>query len=249
MAVQSVERAIGLFEQLAFDDVEREGRGLAELARVAGLAPNTTHNLLKTMQKLGYVARNEADRYIAGPRCRDIAMLERWHMESSRQYVEPVLEQLCKEINEGVNFTIMVGGERREVAGVEPDQAVKVDRSRAEKYSIYRLVSTRVLLAGVDQKHLEEYITRHGWPGEDWNGIQDMASLEKALQKIREDGYCVLAPNVPEVASLASLVYNHAGDFFGALGCYLPMFRYSTKVRDNILKKFKAAGRKLSHEL
>ncbi len=249
MAVQSVERALGLFEDLLFNDPSRDGRSLAQLAESAGLAKNTTHNILKTLVNLGYVGRGENDLYVAGPMCREIAQAERWRNGARRRILRPYVERLAGELHEGVNFTIMVGAQRREVINVESDQAVRVDHHTASNFSPYRLVSVRTLLAGTSGGQVEKFVEQHGFPCEDWDGIEDMQSLESALEVIRKDGYCVLAPNVPDVASLAVLVHDRAGRFAGALGCYVPMFRYSDKLEKKILKNFKKAGEELSHEL
>ncbi|MFW6303003.1 MAG: hypothetical protein ACOC2L_00145, partial [Candidatus Sumerlaeota bacterium] len=102
---------------------------------------------------------------------------------------------------------------------------------------------------GTSDSQVEKFVEQHGFPWKDWDGIEDMHSLEVALEVICKDGHCVLAPNVPDVASLAVLVHDRAGRFAGALGCYVPMFRYSEKLEKKILKCFKQAGKELSHAL
>ncbi|MFW6303678.1 MAG: helix-turn-helix domain-containing protein, partial [Candidatus Sumerlaeota bacterium] len=148
MTIQSVERALGLFEQLAFDDSQNKGKTLSELASDAGLARNTTHSLLKTLEGRGYAGRGEGGRYVKGPKCLEIAQVENWGSEARISVLRPVIERLAGELHEGVNFTIMVGGQRREVINVESDQAVRVDHHTASNFSPYRLVSVRALLAG-----------------------------------------------------------------------------------------------------
>ena len=92
--IQSVEKAMGLLEQLrTFSD----GASLADLCAANGLTKSTAHGLLSTLVELGYVAHHGA-RYSLGARALALSVPHNDATERIRELFTPALyafNELC----------------------------------------------------------------------------------------------------------------------------------------------------------
>ena len=96
------------------------------------------------------------------------------------------------------------------VAHVHADHVVKIDHTVLEQRSLYNLPTGRVLVANAMPADRADVVAAHGYPGKEWDGIEDEAGLIAACKKIQRQGECVMLETAKEVTSLAVLVSNHA---------------------------------------
>jgi len=237
---------LDLLSILALDDPHGDGLGLSELARRMSLPANSVHNLLKTMVVCGYVGQRPDSKYIPGPCCRQIARMGELRSGRLKEAVLPVMHKLSDLLGEGLNFAVMVRGRRLVVADVDVSGPVRVDRRTAERHSIYRLATMRVLLACSADQEVAEAIANYGWPGVDWGGIDDSESLSRDLADVRRLGHVSLTPNVADVAAFACGVFDAGGQFVGALGCYAPMYRCGAGQQERIVAELKLAAQRIA---
>lgn len=105
--IQSVEKAMGLLEQLKdFPD----GVSLADLCAANGLTKSTTHGLLDTLVELGYVSHHCA-RYRLGTRVWGLAPTPIESVQRVRESFTPAL-QAFNELCEADCFLTVPGGTR-----------------------------------------------------------------------------------------------------------------------------------------
>ncbi|PYE87544.1 IclR family transcriptional regulator [Phyllobacterium leguminum] len=106
--IQSIERAVALLEIIA-----REGGSakLSTIAEKAGIKKTTAHNILATLEALGYVKRGIGDvRYRLGARILNLARIA-GDDSILRKRLRPVLEQIAKETSETVYLAVPSGDE------------------------------------------------------------------------------------------------------------------------------------------
>jgi DNA-binding IclR family transcriptional regulator len=104
-SVKSVVKALNILDKLAFDDIERNGIGLVELAKKMDMLPNTLHNIIKSLVICGYADQNEQGKYIVGRRFKEMETLGKL---SYRGIVEKVFMPVMKTIKEKTEETVIL---------------------------------------------------------------------------------------------------------------------------------------------
>jgi len=106
--VQSIERSAALLEIIA---QEGGGARLRDLAAISGLGKTTAHNILQTLEYLGYVHRRPGDmRYHLGGRILNLArIMGDDHL--LRDKVRPILEAIARDSKATVYLGVPSGDE------------------------------------------------------------------------------------------------------------------------------------------
>ena len=223
--IQSVQRALHILDFLAAAAVRGEGGvALRNVAEHMGLAPNTAHNLLKTMVAAGYAAQDSERRYGLGPHC--AALGRGAHLAGPvRLRVESAVARLARDTGESAVLALLIGGRRQVAVRMTGGEAIRVDPSIDDERMLFNVVTGRVLAAYAGALEFEEILAVHGMPGAKWDGIRSRDALDAALSRIREQGYAQTGPDGQEVTSLAVPVGVRGGRAEAALGLYMPSFR------------------------
>jgi DNA-binding IclR family transcriptional regulator len=225
MAVQSVNKALVLLDLLAFEDLAGAGLTLSDLAKRVGQPLNTTHSQLRSLVEAGYASQNDAGRYTAGPKCRQLGQWHRLQRPESLDTIETALDALGRRLSEGVVFVTLVDGQWVSVARCAPDQAIQVAPEAMRPDNIYTLATGRILTAYANPEQLARIVARHGQPGSRWSSARGAAGLERARVEIRKRGYELIRQKTTGVVMFACPVLDDENSLLGALGCYAPLFR------------------------
>lgn len=120
--IQSIERAVAILEIIA-----REG-GAASLKHIAertGIGKTTAHNILKTLDVLGYVRRRVGDtRYHLGGRILNLARIT-GDDGALRTRLRPVLEAIAVKTGETVYLAVPSGDETYYLDAIESDRMLR----------------------------------------------------------------------------------------------------------------------------
>ncbi len=241
--VKSVQKALGLLDQIVLEDVTGHGVALAELAKTAGIPLNTAHNLLKSLVACGYVALNGRGVYVAGAKCRQMGLIARFADAGTRSRLLAELQRLVDEEGEACVCTILVNGARVMVGSVDSTHAVRVAHATIESVSFFGKATGRMLAATADAEERREILERQGLPGPDWDGIADETSLQQALESVRADGYCLISDQ--EFLAIGCPVFRADGKAWGALGIYAPAYRCSEERRLRLLQSLLNAAKRV----
>ena len=242
--VNSVKKAFGILDILVFEDHESKGLGLFELSRKTAIKPNTLRNLLKTMIACGYVKQDEQSKYLAGPKCANIGVLNRLLPGTAAlSWMEELLGQLSEKIAETVIFTVLSDGNRIRLINAEQVHPVKVDFKVLENEHIYLKTTGRVLTAWADNYSLQRILNRWGMPGDKWNQITSINALQRELERIRRQGFCLA------YVRMAVPVFTHEGKLLGAMGSYAPAYRCPEEKQKMIIREMKLIAARIAVEL
>ncbi|KVZ42270.1 IclR family transcriptional regulator [Burkholderia ubonensis] len=165
---------------------------LAELSRRTGLYKSTVLRLLAALEHGGFIRKLDDGQYAVGHEPLRLAAL---YQRSFRvgPVIEPLLEQLSRELGETASFYVRHGPMRTVLYRVEPARAVRVSIRVGEEFPIHQGASGKVLLAFTD--------------------TQDPRG-----QPVRERLWAVsYGERDPETASISAPVFGAAGEFVGAL--------------------------------
>ncbi|MDQ0472944.1 IclR family transcriptional regulator [Labrys wisconsinensis] len=175
--IQSIERAVAILETIA-----REG-GAAKLQRIAAasrLGKTTAHNILKTLDNLGYVHRRPGDmRYHLGGRILNLARIA-GDDGALRNRLRPALEAIAAKTGETVYLAVASGDEVYYLDAIESPQTLRTAspigvRERLEGSAIglvflafmpglgQRVLATRADALGPDIRAEMENVARVGF--------------------------------------------------------------------------------------
>ncbi len=249
LPVQSVVKALALLDRLALGDARRQGVSLASLAAEFGWPLNSTHNLLKTLVGCDYVALRGRGVYGAGSKCEQMRRVAGCANAAVRERVLRVLRAYADAENEGCVCVMLADGQRVMVGAVDGNHAIRVSHATVEATPFFAKATGRMLAALADERELAQVVARHGLPGEQWNGLDDLETLRAELAKLRRQGWCEIEQIEDEVVALACPILDADGGPWGALGAFAPAYRCPAERRRQLLDRLRATARELGEML
>ena len=227
--IKSLAKGLALLDDLTAAALTTEGMGLSKLAQSLSAPKNTTHNLLQTLVACGYARQDENALYYLGPKGWQMGTLQRAVSGDLTRLAMPALDAFAHEYHEAVAFAVLAAGRRVVLAIVDADQVVSVDSARVEQTGTYGLATGRVLLAQADEITRRQIVSREGWPGSKWDGIENASQLNAACDAINAAGHSrIVLPDIGIIAMAVPIV-DAAGRSLGSVGCYAPDFRCDKK--------------------
>lgn len=183
--VQSIERALGLLEDLA------EAGGsltLSELGAVSGLPVPTIHRLVRTLMANGYIRQEPHRRYALGP------ALIRLGEVSGRllgTWVRPHLDRLMQLTDETANLAMLDGEEVVYIAQVPSHHAMRMFTEPGRRAHPHSTAVGKVLLAQLPPAEARALVVHAGMPKFTATTITDPDVLLAHLEVIRRQGYAI----------------------------------------------------------
>lgn len=245
MPVEALRKGLDLLEALcAAESASGAGTSLGDLAASLGLKRTTAHNLLKTLTLCGYAENTGEGRYRVGWRLARLARHVMLQDAASARFGETAAWMSAAAHGEAMVVTVLLHGRRRVVARAAGTQVIRVDADAVDhsQPGMWSTVTGRVLAAFCSSAELVEVVGREGSPSMDqWPAAA--SGLDAALVGIRSSG---LAEDCRRgVASLAVPFLSPGGRLLGAVGTYLPEFRYGEPRRSELLEVLRQGARRL----
>lgn len=235
--VEALRRGLVMLEHLA----GAGGAALSptDLAERQALKITTAYNLLKTLELCGFAQRSRRGQYVLGWKYRSLTRPLRFDLNPHGPVAEAI-RQVAQQTGESVVLATLVAGRRQVLARATGTQVVAVDSATAagEGESIWGQVTGRTLAAWCGADEFEIVIAQADLPGSYWPGIATRKQLDNRLARIRRNGFAT--DRGPDVTALAVPILNDDDELLGALGLYLPSYRYAGKSRDIYLKTLHA---------
>jgi DNA-binding IclR family transcriptional regulator len=193
--VAAVDRALSILDALTDDKVS-----LADLSKRTDLYKSTVLRLLKSLEKFGYVLRDDDGRYRLGSKVLHLGSLYQRNFRTS-DLVPPVLRNLVAELQEGCSFYVADGEHRVVLHRVEAARSVRDSVHEGDRFPLPSGASGHVLRAFA------------GARGERFDQIRD--AMFAASFGERD----------PETAAYASPVFGHGNRLVGAINVSGPRYR------------------------
>lgn len=220
--VDAVERALSLLD--CFDG--REGAlTLAELARRTGLYKSTILRLAVSLERFGYMLRQDDGRYRLGPTTWRLGSVYRRSFELA-EIVRPELRTLVEQTGETASFYVREGDSRVCLYRWEPARSIRHSIVEGARMPLDRGATGRVLLAWSD----------------------DGAELLGAgvRRETRDRGWALsMGERDPEVAAIAVPVLDAEGRIMGALSVSGLVTRFDAPRQAAILAALEASRSRL----
>ena len=230
--IQVLERASEILEYLAAN----RGRKvpLSEVSDALEIHRATCANILKSLKELGFVLQADyRSGYVIGDKIYSLAGIPTGRSDRRLvRAVKPIMDSLCKEINENLMLTVIRGTKRvliYKALGKNDIEAKVIDEMEP-----WPATTAKVIIANYDKAKFNSFLKSVGMPGDAWPEASDRDSLESRLEEIRASRVTTIIND--HFACIAAPIFQN-GEVVASLGCYLPDIRLSRGRRENIEKR------------
>jgi DNA-binding IclR family transcriptional regulator len=223
---------------------------LTELADQLGMTRNLTFRLLRTLEAGGMIFRVD-DRYVLGPRTREIGRVALKRYQPLVDAAQPVLEELRVDIGETVYLCAMMGDAAVCLAAVESASAVRGVLDVGARLPLHAGGGTKALMAWLPQAQLDAIIdyprrvrpfTQHT--------LSNPSHLRDHLARIRRDGYEVGLEEVGAGSDAVGVPVRDAqGSVVAGLGMVGPSDRVRPRLHDGLPVALLTASKRITQRL
>ncbi|WP_406277398.1 helix-turn-helix domain-containing protein [Nocardia sp. NBC_00881] len=244
--VQSLGRGLAVIRSF---DAEHPRRTLSEVAKATDLTRATARRFLLTLVELGYV-RTDGSLFSLTPRVLELG----YSYLSSLTLPDvagPHLESLAKQVHESTSVSILDGADVVYVARVPVSRIMTVSINIGTRFPAYAASMGRVLLAGLSDAALEDYLTHVMLTPLTGRTVITVDGLRKEVAKVRADGYCIVDQELEEgLRSLAAPIRDNTGTVVAAVNISTQAARYSAAaVRKDLVPPLLATAEAIALDL
>ncbi len=221
--VQSLTRGLSLLEALA---TAESGLSLTDLARKVELAPSTTHRLLATLEKMGFVHQG-------GDLARWYVGLQAFTVGSSflanRDFVaqsHPYLRKLMEQSGETANLGILDGTEAVFIDQVQCRETMRTIVKLGSRVPLHASGVGKAIFAALPDEQIDAIVKVKGLPRITANTITSPEIMWASIRVIRQRGYSFDdEEHLPGTRCVASPIYDEHAETLGALSLAGPLSR------------------------
>lgn len=246
--LQTIEKAS---EVLALFNREHPEWGVREVAEALGLAKSSAHDLLTSLEQVGLLSKNDDGRYRLGWRLVTLSETLLATTELRRE-ARPILEELADQYRETIHLAALDDTKVVYVDKLEGKQAVRVElTSLGTRLYAHCSALGKVLLAYQPEENVKRIVKIEGLPRFTPNTITEAGELERALAKIRKQGYAIDQEEIlPDLCCIGAPIYNHTGQVIAAVSMSIPAYRFQrsqAEFRKAVLRTAKLISERLGH--
>jgi IclR family transcriptional regulator, pca regulon regulatory protein len=228
---------------------DRKPLTLSDIAKLVDLPRASVRRTLHTLVALGY-AETENRLFRLTPR---VLTLARAYLLSNAvsDILQPALERLSEEINESCSAAVLDGEEVMMIAHASPKRIIPVSAQIGFRLPAFATSLGRVLLAALDDRQLDEFLSRIAPKRITTSTIVDKRELRRAILKAREDGYA-LADQEAEIGfrSIAVPLQRLDGRIIAALNVGIHSERMPLKaMHSHFFPRLRAVADELQRQL
>lgn len=235
---QSVERAFKILELIA----SSEGMGVSDIAREVELNKSTAFGLIKTLDNLGYIFKNEeTDKYQLTYKIKNLAE-QGDNRHDILSFAKPHLNKLSEKYGEIIHFVAASDGEVFYLDKIESTRAIRVYTGIGTSMPMYCTGVGKSILSTHSEEYVREYVKEVGLKKLTDNTITNVEELLEDLKLTRERGYGIDdGENQKELYCIGIPIINKKGEGTYALSISMPKFRKDEYDFDELIKDLKEA--------
>jgi IclR family acetate operon transcriptional repressor len=221
--VQSLTRGLNILEALAKAEA---GLSLTEIAQRVDLPPSTTHRLLSTLEKMGYVYQSEElGHWYVGLQAFTVGsgfLANRDFVDQSHVYMRRLMEQS----GETANLAILDGTEAVFIAQVQCREMMRILVKLGSRVPLHASGVGKAIFAALPDEQIDAILKVKGLPRITSNTIVAPETMWAALKVIRHRGYSFDdEEHAPGTRCVAATIYDEHAEPLGAISLAGPSSR------------------------
>ena len=240
--ISAVARAFAVLERLSRD----ASLSLEELSREVHLAKATTSRFLATLQALGYVRRNERDRWAMTLKAFNTGSRALDHLDLHAA-AQPVAEELAERLGETVHMGVLEGDAAVYVLKIESRHTIRMFSRVGRRIPLYCTAIGKVLLASLGAEEREAVLGSIRLVPHTARTLASRGALEAALDEVRQQGVAFDDEEHEHgIRCIGAPVFGHSGTVLAALSASWPSFRFPADGRGLAAREVQSAADRIS---
>src|SRR5690554_5981826 len=240
--IAAVDAALELLEVLA----RNSGAGVTKLAELTGSTKSHVFRMLFTLEKRGYVSRNESTRgYTLGYRA--VLLGEQAKGQTNLlQAARPVMDALMNKVAENTHLIVREGLRSLTLAVSQGPHNVGLFAKTGRLGPLHAGGGSKVLLAHAPEDVQDQVLSSELERFTDWTIVQP-EKLKRILLDIRQSGYHVCENDLDEGAfSVAAPIRDHESQVIAAISIAGPVIRLDDKRLEGHIQAVRQAAEDVS---
>ena len=222
--VNAVFRTFTILERLA----EKRDYSLEELAYAVGLPKPTAYRFLQTMQEIGYIRKNDTDRYSLSLKLFNVGSHALDHLDL-HDAARPEARALLDLYGESVHMGVLDGDSAVYVLKLDSTHSVCMHSRVGRRVPLHCTAIGKVLLAFSPEETIKRILSETPLVAFTERTITNVATLNAEIVHTRSMGYGVdLEEFELGVLCVAAPIFDYAGRCIAALSVSRPRFRFDT---------------------
>lgn len=244
--VQSLERGLAVIR--AFNAGASE-LTLSDVAKSTGLTRAAARRFLLTLVDLGYV-RTDGKYFSLTARVLELGYAFLSSM-TLPEVAQPHLERLSHEVHESSSVSVLEGEDVVYVARFAVSRIMTVTINVGTRFPAYATSMGHVLLAGLDDQALSEYLARARLEPLTSHTITSSERLRSELEKVRAQGWALVDQELEEgLRSVAAPIRDREGRVIAAVNVSTHASRTTLEtVRRDMVPSLLAACERIEKDL
>lgn len=246
--IQSVQRAIDIIN--CFENINTE-LTLGQISAMLNLNKSTVHGLLNTLYQNDFVRQTPAGRYTLGSYfVRKFNITDTSIRSLVRERALDGMTYIANKYVASCGLFMLELGELVLVNRIQPqNEAYTITTHATYIRPLYCSASGKILLANMDEKALDEYLSVTPLVPRTDRTITTRSKLVEALEGVRRDGYGVEDEELgPGVYALSVPIYNRTGQLFATVGA-TGMAVHMRLQKEAAITDLKALAHEISRQL
>jgi len=186
-SIRAVERALDVL--MCFSSQTPE-LSMTQISEMVGINKSTVHRLLATLERKRFVERDAATGvYRPGIRLLQMAFLTQEHNDL-RRLAAPFLHNLCDQVRENVNLSVLDDMDVVYLDVIESPQRVKLAATPGQRLPAFCTASGKAILAFLPEEKIRNILAR-GMPKYTQNTVTTEEAFLENMRHTRERGYAI----------------------------------------------------------
>lgn len=243
--ISSLEKGVRVLELLA----DQKALTVSQVAVSLGLNRAASHRFLATLKDLGYVEKNDDNRYQLTFRVLELGM-KVVNRSEVRQEARDFMQELARISNETVNLGYFDGRQILHLDKIDSCEILRIDAPLGSKTPAYCTALGKAILAHLPEDRLDAYLNRTRLAPHGPNTIVSRKKLRQELKKTAKNGYALDDEELSRgLRCVAAPIFDHTGRVTYALSISAPTMRLPKKKVSQMKDQVIGACRQLSSRL
>ena len=206
----------------------------------------TLLRFLGTLSALGYVCRDDADRYSLTLKLFSISSRALQHSDLIAK-ARPFAQQLCQSLGETVHMGILEGDRAVYVLKEESSYTLRMYSRIGKTIPLYCTAIGKIFLSQMGEDELKTYLGSHVLKPYTTHTVGSVEALRDQLELIRRRGWSIDdQEHEDSVMCLASPIRDYTGQVVAAMSVSWPIFRFNQADFEKIVCEITSATDQLS---
>jgi DNA-binding IclR family transcriptional regulator len=212
--VKSLHKVLDVIDVIA----ESGSAGVRYLSSISGYPLATTHRIVSTLAKRGYLKQDPVTKtYALSMRFVELGNRVQQQLNLT-SIARPHLERLKHTTGESANLAVLDGDEVVYLDQVRSDHMLQLFTRLGARVPLYSTGVGKAMMSDWSDREVDEYLARTPLRGFTGHTITNPEEIRVELEKIRKQGFSVDNEEMEEgVRCVAALISDHSGRCVGAV--------------------------------